>query len=352
MWRLILTLTRREQAGMLSLFFILVLLLLLFLIEPSYKVEPVDSEWQNWVNEVIEASDSIQSEDKNQQFSYHDFNPNTASKEELIGLGFSEFAANNIMKYRQAGGKISSYEKLIQIYGMDTAHLQRIKTHLKFPARDETFLVNRNPGNYAYKIDLNIKDSNDLVSYDIDPLIIEDILKTKKSYYFNQRILLDELQKWSFNGWLDRKDTLLVAKRSKNVLTDEFQIELNAADTAELVLLKGIGNAYAHRIIYYRNRLGGFYELDQLSEVDGISPVVLFDNQDYVIIDTNLVAKIDINTASLKRMKDHPYMDFYMARDIYELRKDKDVRLDEMLKLPSFSKANKTRIRQYFTDKK
>ena len=146
------------------------------------------------------------------------------------------------------------------------------------------------------------------------------------------------------------KDTLLIRKQSNKVLSEKFQIELNAADTAELRLLKGIGKVLARRIVYYRNKLGGFYDLNQLSEVEGVSPIVLKDNKDYILIDTALVQKVNINRASLKRMKDHPYMNFYQAKDIYESRKKTTVVLNEIIQNETFGEADKNRIRQYFTD--
>jgi competence protein ComEA len=47
-------------------------------------------------------------------------------------------------------------------------------------------------------------------------------------------------------------------------------VELNAADSAKLTTIDGIGGAFAKRIIYYRERLGGFIAKEQLKEVFGI----------------------------------------------------------------------------------
>ena len=48
------------------------------------------------------------------------------------------------------------------------------------------------------------------------------------------------------------------------------KLELNAADSTALVSLRGIGPWYARKIMDYRARLGGFYDLAQLREIEGI----------------------------------------------------------------------------------
>ena len=53
-------------------------------------------------------------------------------------------------------------------------------------------------------------------------------------------------------------------------------IELNLADSLQLVSLPGIGPGYTKRIIKYREKLGGFYSVEQLSEVYGF-PTETFD---------------------------------------------------------------------------
>ena len=44
-------------------------------------------------------------------------------------------------------------------------------------------------------------------------------------------------------------------------------VELNSADTLELDKIRGIGPAFARRIVKYRERIGGFYKKEQLMEV-------------------------------------------------------------------------------------
>lgn len=99
-------------------------------------------------------------------------------------------------------------------------------------------------------------------------------------------------------------------------------VELNAADTAQLKRLRGIGDALARRIVAYRSKLGGFSSVNQLKEVWGISPEVAQDIISHVTVDASCVKKIPINKSGIDRLKNHPYINFYRAKAIYEYRKN------------------------------
>ena len=97
-------------------------------------------------------------------------------------------------------------------------------------------------------------------------------------------------------------------------------VELNSADTTTLQLLHGIGPAYARRIVRYRERLGGFCSTDQLLEVYGFTPELLDHLRPYLRLDTLAILKINVNTMTLKQLIKHPYMEYYFARDLVNLR--------------------------------
>lgn len=54
--------------------------------------------------------------------------------------------------------------------------------------------------------------------------------------------------------------------------SEAYPININTADQALLELLPGIGPVYAQRIIKYRQQNGGFNNVDQLRQINGIGP--------------------------------------------------------------------------------
>lgn len=96
--------------------------------------------------------------------------------------------------------------------------------------------------------------------------------------------------------------------------------DLNAADSLLLTGLPGIGPWTAHRILQYRNSLGGFVSQDQLLEIEGLPDSLL---QWFIVADTVSVTRIKVNSAGVSELRRHPYLNFYQARAIVELRRDR-----------------------------
>lgn len=98
-------------------------------------------------------------------------------------------------------------------------------------------------------------------------------------------------------------------------------IEINGADSAQLESLKGIGPRLASRIIRYRERLGGFYQMEQLKEVYGIDSALYEKLVPQVSLDVNLLRKIALNTAGPDEFRQHPYLSYRLASLIVNYRK-------------------------------
>ena len=97
-------------------------------------------------------------------------------------------------------------------------------------------------------------------------------------------------------------------------------IEINQADSLELISIKGIGPFYAKQILKYRNELGGFYSYNQYSEIWGLENLDIEKFKQQTIIDTLYISKINVNTIELEQLKIHPYLNYKQAKMIVNYR--------------------------------
>ncbi|WP_343531719.1 helix-hairpin-helix domain-containing protein [Pedobacter sp.] len=98
-------------------------------------------------------------------------------------------------------------------------------------------------------------------------------------------------------------------------------VEINTADTLELDKIRGVGIAFAKRIIRYRERLGGFYSKEQLFEVFGIDTPKFDEIKDQIKIDVGAIRKLNINTVEFEDFKRYPYLSFKQMNAIIQYRK-------------------------------
>jgi DNA uptake protein ComE-like DNA-binding protein len=97
-------------------------------------------------------------------------------------------------------------------------------------------------------------------------------------------------------------------------------IELNGADSAKLTALHGIGPSFAKRIITYRNRLGGFYNKEQLREVFGLDSSTYSGLQAQVNADPSRIKKILVNKVTFDGLSHFPYLSYKQMNAIIQFR--------------------------------
>ena len=100
-------------------------------------------------------------------------------------------------------------------------------------------------------------------------------------------------------------------------------VEINTADSAQLVGLSGIGPVFANRILKYRGLLGGFYSKEQLMEIYGMDSTRYDKIKEYITNDKSHLHKIDINEAEFKTLLRHPYLDYETVKQIVNYRQNK-----------------------------
>jgi competence ComEA-like helix-hairpin-helix protein len=97
-------------------------------------------------------------------------------------------------------------------------------------------------------------------------------------------------------------------------------IDINNADTSALIALPGIGSKLAQRIINFRDKLGGFYTVQQVTETFGLPDSTFQKIKTRLAANDKTVKKININTATLDELKVHPYIRYNIANAIVQYR--------------------------------
>lgn len=124
------------------------------------------------------------------------------------------------------------------------------------------------------------------------------------------------------------KDSAVYPERPKNFdKQTEFKLEqklvhidINRADLDEVLQAEEISFFDAKQIIRLRDELGGFYSIEQLSEVWQATPEKIAVWQKYIRIDPENIRKLNINTASTKELSYHPYISWNLANSLVKLR--------------------------------
>jgi competence ComEA-like helix-hairpin-helix protein len=97
-------------------------------------------------------------------------------------------------------------------------------------------------------------------------------------------------------------------------------VDINTADTTALIALPGIGSKLSQRIVSFRDKLGGFYKVDQIGEIYGLPDSTFQKIKSRFIIEATAVHQINVNTATADEMKTHPYLRYAIANAIVQYR--------------------------------
>ena len=98
-------------------------------------------------------------------------------------------------------------------------------------------------------------------------------------------------------------------------------LDINAADSVALQAIYGIGPVLSARIVKYRNLLGGFYSMDQLTEVYGLDSMVIARiGQRFTIKKSAIYHKLHINSLDYGGLVRHPYLNSMQVKAILAYR--------------------------------
>lgn len=219
-----------------------------------------------------------------------EFDPNTLSIEGWVKLGIRDRTIKTIQNYLSKGGHFYKKEDLKKIYGFSSRDYERLFSYIK---------IHLNAENYS---------------------------KEKNKYSTVEKLI-----------------------NTGNIKSNPVNIDINLADTTAFISLPGIGSKLANRIIQFREKLGGFYSVNQIAEVYALPDSTFQKIKTRFIITDNVIDKFNINTSSKDEMKNHPYIKWTLANAIVEFRAQHGsyIKIEDLLKINLINEEVLEKIKPY-----
>ncbi|MBP7513549.1 MAG: helix-hairpin-helix domain-containing protein [Flavobacteriales bacterium] len=273
------TLHAAERRGM-GLLLVVFFLAAAWVVYEQYIASDVleDKAAVRFVGEMRAASGSSIAEDQRSDRQSFDekavlfkFDPNKLPVEQWVTLGLSERQAASIHRYEAKGGQFRTKRDVAKMHVVDS----------ELYARWEPFIL--------------LPDS------------------------FERKTFADRKRYREF----ERDDPARVRSPERSSFVPKAQVEINTADTSRLVEVRGIGPAFARSIVKYRDRLGGFHSLDQLSEVYILrdKPEAVAELKSRLLLDTLMVRRFPLNSFTAEELGPHPYAGWKVAKALVAYRK-------------------------------
>ena len=269
------------------------------------------------------------------------FDPNSTLKEDFIRLGLSPKVATTIIHYREKGGHFYRKEDLKKIYGLNPNDYDRLESYITLsndpkssltsftymPSQRNNFdAKNEQPVDIkVFPFDPNTATDVDLLTLGIDKNIVKNILKfrekngrfykkedLKRMYGFSEIDFL-RLEKYiNINDnqqFTNNKNIVSEIADSKKPNTGKTNrpVDVNKANVAEWLELRGIGSTFAARIVEQREKLGGFASIEQIKNIHGLHDSTYRNILPYLTLSTPIYRKISINKITIENGT-HPYL--------------------------------------------
>ena len=352
--------SKREQNGMLVLFAILLVLIGANIFVTVHKS-----------NQKVDFSDfetEIDSFLVYQQTHFDDselfaFDPNTASREDLLRLGLSPKSVNGIMNYREKGYKFYKPEDITRVRTLKPEEYEVIKVYIVIERQQYNNNYSRNDYRYEYRdndnaqptelfdFDPNTATKDELERLGFKPWQAENIIKYRsKGGRFKQPSDITKIHGVDAE-FAERLIPYIKIESKSQTASYDILVNINTANASDFQKLKGIGEAYSKRIVAYREKLGGFISIEQLREVYGMTDELYNSILANLEIKGEPIQTININTADFKTLVSHPYIDKKIANAILNYRDfAKTIKsTDELVKQKALSQSEYDKISKYIS---
>ena len=262
--------SKGERVAIVTILALILLLILACLFRPSRKslsdasLHDLDSLLA-LRQAAIELQQQQQAEKPQEVTELHPFpfNPNTITEEEWLQMGLTDRQVRSIMNYKAKGGRFYSKSDVEKLYAISEEEYAQLEPFIVLPevARGNT---------------------------------------SKPTAKKQESQALDDKPK-------PEKKAIPV-------------VDLNTVDSTTLVELPRMGGYMASRIIAFREKLGGFVEVEQLRDVKGLDSTRFVAMQPYLLIGDAETRRIDVNRADFKTLVSHPYLSYEQVKRIFRQR--------------------------------
>ncbi len=340
-----------EQRGV----FGLSLLCLCFLVLPSFTA--------NWLAEKPTDFTEFQQEIRAfQQYAGHpnlavsaravelfSFDPNRATADDFVRLGLSLRIANQICNYREKGGQFLKPDDFQKIYGLSVADFERLRPYISIEGKENAWVdfskkEQKRPAE-NFKFDPNTASFQDLQRLGLSDRTAQSILNYRskggvfrKAADFSKIFTLAAEDFERLQPYIELPDKPANAPTSaipQTYSTEQkpsnypnfgkpkipaAKIDINKSDAMGWKTLPGIGEFFSQKIVNFRDKLGGFYKIEQVAETRGLPDSTFQKIRPFLVLESPVFRKININTATVEDFKSHPYFDRRLSEAIIAYR--------------------------------
>ena len=326
--------------------------------------------------EIIEKPKIIPQDE--QVVELREFDPNNYEYEQLRDAGVPLAVAAGIVRWRSYGKVYRIKEDLTQVTGMTDSIYTLLKPYI-------IIADSLKPQPYASQTTASTKRKNLPEKYFAKEELAEEKFIPEK--FLIDTVSVQYLMRWGFSQkqaevvlrYRDASDGIRSEEQLRRcyVVSDEMaerilpyvqfspenisahvnapeniapkSVDINTADSAQLVAIDGIGAKSAAEIIKYRELLGGYYSVEQLKELKCITEGNYEKFLPKISCDSFVISKIDINFADPKELERHPYVSAQALRRIIKQRQLKGgwSRIEEMTEQNILSEEDAKRLAPY-----